>query len=367
MKKIKVLIIYHRIGYGGANKMLAFLANTLSNRGFEVTIYTYESNENSHYKLDEKIVLIKEHKYYRRSHKNKVFQFINVVRYIFRLKPDIVISFMSTSNFFATIGSRLCGVPNIVSERGNPKSERGVFAWLKHKSLLFARGAVFQTEGAREYFSNSLQKRSTIIPNPVMNIDIEAQDWNKRLNEIVFVARFDIRQKRQDVMVNAFAIVAKKYKDYKLIFYGDGDDMLEIKNLVNTLSLTNKVIFKGKIDNVLSNIVNSKIFVLSSDYEGIPNALIEAMSLGLTCISTDCEPGGARFLIKNYKNGILVPKGNSQLLAEAIKYLIDNPIIAEEIGNNAKNIKKRFNKEKIQNMWIDYIYQIIATYNKGNK
>jgi glycosyltransferase involved in cell wall biosynthesis len=364
MKKLKVLMIYHQIGYGGANKMLAFLANTLSSRGFEVHIYTYESNEEPHYKLNERIHLIKEKKYYKRSHKNKVYQFINVIKHIGKLKPDIVISFMSTSNFFATIGARLNGVPNIISERGNPESEKGVFAWLKQKSLLFTRGAVFQTEGAKVYFPRVIQERSIVIPNPVMDINREALSWDERHDEIVFVARFEIKQKRQDIMVKAFQKIAKKYESYKLIFYGEGQDMEEIVNLVNSLSLNDRVIFKGKVENVVDEIINSKLFVLSSDYEGIPNALIEAMSLGLTCISTDCDPGGARLLIKNNINGVLIPKGNDESLSEAIDYLINNPNIAEEIGKNARSIQKIFKKEKIQDMWVDYISKIVSIHCK---
>lgn len=360
MSKIKVMMVFHSIGYGGADKMFAYIANTLSKHQFEVSIYTYESNEEPHYQLENNIKVIKETKYFNRSNMNKIFQLLNTRRNIKRYKPDIVISFMSTSNFFSVIGTRFSGIPVLISERGNPGIERGFFSWIKQKTLIFSEAAVFQTEGAKEYFPKILQKKSRIIPNPVLATSVKVPPWDERGNEISFVSRFDIKQKRHDVVIAAFKKVSTIYPEYKLVFYGDGQDEPEVRKLVNNYSLNEKVIFKGKVNDVIKQIAHSKLFVMSSDFEGIPNALIEAMSLGLPCISTDCDPGGARFLIENHVNGILVPKGDSDALAEAIMNLLKNPHFADNLGQQAREINHEYSEEKIQQKWIEYIKNVVS-------
>jgi len=178
-------------------------------------------------------------------------------------------------------------------------------------------------------------------------------------NEISFVGRFEIKQKRQDIMLKAFHLVQKEIKDIKLVFYGDGEDVNVIKTMVNNLKLNDKIVFRGKVDNVESHIYNSKLFVLTSDYEGIPNSLIEAMSLGLPCISTDCDPGGARLLIKDNINGLLVPKGDEKKIAEAILFLLRNPVSAYKIGQEARKILEEYSEDKIIYLWKTYIEKII--------
>lgn len=365
MSGMKVFMVFHSIGYGGADKMFAYIANTLSIKGFKVFIYTYESLDTPHYNLNESITLIREEKHYKRSHLNKIFQLINTRRHIRGIKPSIVVSFMSTSNFFSIISTRFTGIPALVSERGYPIAEKGLFSWIKKKSLIFAEAAVFQTEGAKRLYPRKLQINSKVIPNPVMSVDISLSSWNKRKKEISFVARFDINQKRQDIMVEAFREVSLKFPDYKLVFYGDGPDEKIIRKLVDSYHLTDKVIFKGKVDNVIGHLKQSKIFVISSDFEGIPNALVEAMSIGLPCVSTDCEPGGARMLINNNQNGILVPPNNSNSLAKAIMYLLENPSAAESMGIMAKQINDKYSEDKIQNEWVTFVNEVIKKTNKN--
>jgi len=359
MDKKKVLIIYHKIGYGGANKMLTFLANRLVKGNFDVSVYTYASNEEPTYKLHDKITLIKENRVSHNYLFRRFIELFKVVKMIHRQKPDVVISFLTNSNVFSIIGTRFTKIPVIISERGDPRAEKGLLAKIKQSFFSLAEGAVFQTEGAKNFFPNKLQNRSTIIPNPVLMPDIKIQKWEDRKNEIYFVARFDIKQKRQDIMIKAFAKIAARYPDMILVFYGDGDDIDRINELVVNYNLKGRVVFKGKVNNIIDQISTSKIFVLTSDFEGIPNALIEAMSLGLPCVSTDCEPGGARLLIKNGINGILVPKADIDAIANSIAFFIENSEIADKLGNKAKDICNDFSPENIEKAWVKYIEKII--------
>src|SRR5690606_37218842 len=145
-------------------------------------------------------------------------------------------------------------------------------------------------------------------------------------------------QKNQQLLVNAFAKISNEYPDYKLEIFGEGElrDLLEEQ--ISKLNLEGKVILRGTTNTLFDEIIDASLFVLSSDFEGMPNALMEAMSLGLPCISTDCKPGGAKELIENKVNGLLSNRLSEKNLYECIKYMLENPTKAEMMGIEAKNI-----------------------------
>ena len=89
----------------------------------------------------------------------------------------------------------------------------------------------------------------------------------------------------------------------------------------------------------------ARLFVLPSDFEGMPNALMEAMSLGLPCVSADCRPGGARTLIEDGVNGLIVPMRNPQAMAEKIEYLLNNPEQAERVAKEARKLGETHTNE----------------------
>ena len=170
--------------------------------------------------------------------------------------------------------------------------------------------------------------------------------------KIVCVARLDIYQKRQDVVINAFKTIADKYDEYILELYGDGieEDEKTLKELAKSCP---RIHFKGKTRDIVGAIQNASIAVLCSDFEGIPNSLLEYMSLGIPSISTDCSPGGAAMIIENYKNGILVNRNSPEDLASAISYMIDNPSEAERMGQEGCKVVSRFSEQKIKNDWLN--------------
>lgn len=358
MGKKRILFITSELVYGGAEKMTAFLINSLSEEGYSVVVYSYEGKE-SNYSLDSRVEFIAEENIFANYFTRRFIQVLQVRKKVKEINPDVVISFLTNQNVFSIIGTRFTKIPVIISERGDPNINVSILARLKYKFYNFAEGLVFQTEDAKRYFNKRIQNKSVVIPNPVTSQgSYQPVNFTQRKNEIAYVARFEIKQKRQDLMIKAFKKVADKYDDLKLTFYGDGPDMLIIKNMVEEYNLTDKVDFLGKVDEIPNTIRDSKMFVLTSDYEGIPNALIEAMSVGLPVIATDCSPGGAKLLINNKQNGILVSRGDSSEIAEAITYFLENPEIAEKYGNEAVKIKDTFSPQKIINSWVDYINRI---------
>ncbi|WP_066633810.1 glycosyltransferase [Desulfolucanica intricata] len=353
---INILFIIHRLSYGGAEKILTFLANKLSiDGGFRVYIYTYEDTCKYHV-LHDAVSFIGENDVAKMRFIRRFKQVIQMKRVIKRVKPDIIISFLTMSNFLSVLAGKLTYTPVIISERGDPYQYTSFWDKIFCFINSFADGAVFQTDAARKFYPRRLQKKSTVIANPVFIKDESViANLDSPANEIAFVARFEIVQKRQDIMVQAFKIVNEKYPEMVLKFYGDGPDLDYVKNMVESMGLKDKVIFMGLSNNPTKDISNARVFVLSSDYEGIPNALIEAMAIGMPVVSTDCSPGGARLLIENEVNGLLVPAGDYLAIAQAIIRYIENPDFARQCGNAAKQIKTKYAPEKIINQWKEYV------------
>jgi glycosyltransferase involved in cell wall biosynthesis len=167
------------------------------------------------------------------------------------------------------------------------------------------------------------------------------------------------------MLIRAFAYIYKKHKDYKLIIYGNGSMKEELKTYASQLLPRRSFVFESASEEILKKINDAGIFVLSSDYEGLPNALIEAMAIGLPCVSTDCPSGGPRMLIDNYKNGILVDVADEEALAMALNEIILNKNLADKLGKNAKKIRFRLEEEKIINEWENFFEEIINNYNKN--
>ena len=158
-------------------------------------------------------------------------------------------------------------------------------------------------------------------------------------------------QKNYPLLLSAFSKISKKHPDYKLRIFGQGIVLPELQKLVLDLGIVNNVTFEGFCANVHESIKNSDIFVLSSDFEGMPNALLEAMAMGFPVISTDCPAGGPAELIKNEENGILVPVGDEEKLVKALEKMIDNVTLKEKVSNAAKEISVTHSVENIVKIW----------------
>ncbi|MFC3773503.1 glycosyltransferase [Paenibacillus sp. GCM10012303] len=353
-----VLFIIHRLSYGGAEKNLTFVANELSRKGFKVHVFTYEDVV-QHYSLDENVIHITEKNISNTRGIRRFVQIFQIKKVIKVIKPDVVISFLNFPNLLSILATRFTSTPVIISERADPYRRNGLFDIIRQYTYRFADGAVFQTDGARDYFNKILVNKSCVIPNPVIR-KFTDETVVERKNEISFVARFELVQKRQDLMLLAFRKVVDKYPDIKLVFYGDGPDEKYVQEMVDRLNLYEHVRFEGVVDHVAEKVRYSRMFVLTSDYEGIPNALIEAMSVGVPVVATDCSPGGARMLIEDNVNGRLVPRGDINEIYNAIIFLIENEQIAEDYGRKATEVVERFTPSKVISMWEEYINKLIG-------
>ena len=219
----------------------------------------------------------------------------------------------------------------IVSERADP-SGTGFFAKHRKKTFAFANGFVFQTEGAKACFSEDIQKRGFVIPNSINRSEVEVVPFADRKKKIVCVGRFELKQKRQDVLIKAFEIFYEKHPEYELVFYGDGEDMQASKAMADSSKASKNIMFPGAVKPIEQYIKDASMLVMPSDYEGIPNAIIEAMNMEIPVVSTDCRPGGARMLLGENEYGRVVPIGDFEGLAREMCYVADNYEAAQELS-----------------------------------
>ena len=272
---------------------------------------------------------------------------------------DVVISFMRDSNFRAILATRFLKTKNLISVRIDPKiGYKSKKTALIAKMLYpFADGCVFQTQEAQAWFSTSIQKKSRIILNPISPSFLSVQGNPLSEKRVVACGRLGA-QKRFDLLINAFAKIACKHPEFVLEIYGTGDKEQELREQIRRLNKDAQIRLMGRCEDVPNAIKDASAFVLSSDFEGLPNALMEAMALGLPVISTDCGGGGARALIEDGLDGWIVPCGDVQALANAMDACLSDPEEAKHRGNAAGEKAKGFSAERVVAQWEAYLKEL---------
>ena len=276
-------------------------------------------------------------------------------------KPDIVISFCNKANFRASLSMVGINIPLLVSVRNDPKMDYAPYALMTSIMSKRANGCVFQTNTAKAWFSGKLQGKSKIIINPIddryINVEYAGRD---DVDRIATVGRIS-KQKNQLLILQAMDSLREKYPKLVLEIYGSdfGDGTKEILDrYIVEHNLTERVKFMGVCDN-LETRLQGAIFVLSSDYEGMPNALMEAMAIGMPVVATDCPCGGPRDLIRDGNNGFLFDVGDARELAGSLNILLSDKDKRLSLGMAAMKIRKQADSKTIYSQWKEYITEII--------
>lgn len=366
-EKMKILFCIDSMTKGGAERVISNLSNYLINSGYDVNILTIV-NSNIEYDINLKVNLeFLENKFINvRNEKNgklkKISNFVKRIKLmnkaVNRINPDIIISFLPYTSFITL--KAIKNIPIIVSVRNDPQIEYSskIYNFLMKKLYPRADGFVYQTEDAKKYFENIVNVESDIIPNPINEQFVVSQEFQgERKKEIVSIGRL-FKQKNHQLLIDAFADLANELLNYNLIIYGEGEDREKLQGIIKDKKLENRIFLPGNIKDVKEKIYDAKMFVLSSNYEGMPNALMEAMALGIPVIATDCPCGGPKFLINNNNNGILIDVGNKEQLKKAILKIIKDTEFSQKISHNAIEISQKLAPEKINKKWEDFIIEI---------
>lgn len=357
---MNITIFISGVTGGGAEKVACTLASYLTENKHEVDMLTM-SDEEATYFLSPKVkrtCLLHERE--RKNYLyNNLLRILRLVKYILTHKPDCYTILLPDNILIFNMVRFLTKSKLIASERVDPNAYT---AEMQHKLKKVAKnfdGWVFQTQIQRDWYGSTTGTAKTIIIPNAINPDVIKPYQKRARNTNIVTAGRLTEQKNQKLLIDAFGKIADKHATSKLVIYGDGPKREELQAQIENMGLTNRVSLPGYSPNVTESVSESNMFVLSSDYEGMPNALMEAMALGVPCVSTDCGGGGARFLIENGKNGLLVPIQDADALAEAMDRILSDKVYAESLGQEAYKLGKKLAPDVIYGNWEKFIEDIV--------
>lgn len=341
----KIAFVSNRLYGGGSERVLVTIANSFAEKEYDVSIISFQDSKKC-YAISEKIRV-----FTLENEKSKLKRIVKIRNLIHQIKPDVVIAFEYFVNIQVILACLGLNVRVIVSERNDPAREGGQFpkSLFRNISYLFCDVLVCQTPDAKDYFPKSIQKHASVIPNPIK--EGLPEPWRgERNREIVNFCRLE-KQKNLPLLIDAFEMFHKKHPDYILKIYGDGTERESLLQYIHDKNLQDFVILHPAVSDIHERILKSAMFVSSSDYEGLSNSMLEAMAIGLPTICTDCPCGGARMMIQDMENGLLVQINDSQKLCEAMCAIVDEPELAQKLSSNSIRLKEALSVEKIVEMW----------------
>lgn len=350
---MKIMMVITGMHSGGAERVMATLCNELVKRHRVLLLVLKDAA--SDYQLAETIELVGGNV----TNQNVIDSVRVVKKQIEQWKPDVVLSFMTKTNIIA-LGAKLLSkikVPFVIAERANPYNAKKVFRIIRKYLYPLADGCVFQTVQAQAYYKDILKAESVVLRNP-LNPDFKVEAYTgPRKKKIVTAGRLSV-EKNQKLLIESFSRIADKYPEYTVELYGDGPLYPDLDKQIREAGLENRVLLMGRKNQIHEHIKDAELFVLPSNSEGMPNALIEAMALGLPSIATDCPIGGSAVIVRHGENGMLIPMNDPQALAEVMDRLLSDQAFAEKLRMNAVRVVDDFETEKVCGLWEEYLKKV---------
>ncbi|MBO4897226.1 MAG: glycosyltransferase family 4 protein [Clostridia bacterium] len=361
---MRLAFISGNLTNGGAQRVISVVSSRLAERGHEVYLYVFSRGEKE-YGVSDKVYLT----YMAQSKEeyekiSSLKRFRNLREFLKESKPQAAVGFMEAGYalYMASLG---LPVKRISAIRANPKSvfsRKGLRAWLNRKWFDRSDAVAAQTEAQKCLLPGNLKAKACVIPNPVSDDALEnaKTEYGDKCLKLIMAGRL-VAVKNYPMVFEAVSKVHEKYPGITLDIYGSGKLQDELQEKIGGMGLSNSIKLCGWSENTAEEFKKRDIYILSSDNEGMPNSLMEAMAVGLPCISTDCETGPAD-LIKDKENGFLIPCGDSGALADRIIKLVE--MTKEErqtMGERAhKTMQNGFGSDIIAQKWEKFFEEIIG-------
>ena len=358
---MKICFCLASLGSGGAERVVTLLANRMNAMGHQIEIICLKYDD-MYYQTDKGVKVV------FAEHLGKSVPELRWLRkHVREEKPDVMIAFTEGVYCFTIAALLGIKIPVIASERLDPTAMTWKRNLLKRLLLPYADWLVVQTKTIKEYFPKSIQKKISVIYNPVnlpqtssLTTDPSPKGEGSgksegKMNRIISVARL-FPQKNQEMIIKAFAQIVIKYPDWKLVIYGEGPLRAELEAVVSSFKMQESVLLPGRTEHVVEELRKSKIFCLSSDYEGMSNSMIEAICVGLPIVST--KVSGTDELIEDGINGYRVEIGDERGMANALEKLIQNEEMMKQMAEKNKQKAVLFHLDTIMNEWMELINQV---------
>lgn len=361
---MKIGFLIQHLESGGAERAASSLACEMAQKGVDTEIITF-NNRNQFYSINDEVTLVDMDLAPLPAGKlarlfGCIKRALKVRKTVKSRKLDALICMSNTMSGYGVFVTAFTKTKTIGTERANPyKYMTGPVAKAVRKiSSVLSDGYVFQTRAAAEYFPVSAQEKGVVIPNAVFNPVIDEIEPCENRQKIIYGVGRLIREKRFDILIDAFAAVREKHGDYKLVIFGEGALEQELNQKIESMGLSDCAVLAGANPAALKFVAKGTAFVLTSESEGMPNALMEAMAAGVPSISSRC-PMGPEELIENGENGVLVSVGSVDEVVAALNRIIENPDFADKLSKNAREILYTHNISAVTDEWISYAQSII--------
>lgn len=351
----RICFVINDLRCGGAERVITFLANKLCQE-YDVSLVTVTGYSDNFYKCDEKVKYYAIEKLFGSIEERHSIRVNRLRSFFCEIKPDIIISFLDLAVAYSFLSKPLYS-KFIVSERNLPglKNDDPFIEANKQRAYKSADAIVTQSIGASSYYFD-INPRVFVIRNP-MWVDQSALPYQDRKDKIVAIGRLS-SQKNYPMMLKAFELFARQNPTYSLHIFGMeyfGRD--ELEKLASELGIEKQVFFEGVKEDICSSICDAKLYLLSSNWEGMPNGMLEAMAMGLVCIVTNCSYGISE-IITNKENAILIDVNDYKAMASAMEKCAKDNFYSESISNNAKKICEILSPQKIIGQWHSLIKSI---------
>lgn len=355
----RIVIVLPALSAGGSEQAVSAIASTWAERGREVSVVTFEPRGTPVFhplhprvRLEQLGLPITKTGAVRGAFNSA--RRVLLLRALFRrIRPNLVISFLTRTNIVTLLAARGLGFPVVVSERNNPKLQAfgRAWEWLRRTTYPHAFGLVTMTRGAMATFPAEMRRRSWVIPNQiVLPHDLAPRRDGRTL---AAVGRL-VPQKGFDLLLPAFARVAAAHPDWKLVIWGEGPERGRLEALRAELGLEGRVEMPGVTGRAGAWIETTDVFVLSSRYEGWGIVLLEAMAAGLPVVSFDCDFGPAD-MITDGTDGLLVPNGDIEALAAALSRTLGDAELRQRLGAAAAASARRFEGGRVMALWDEVV------------
>jgi GalNAc-alpha-(1->4)-GalNAc-alpha-(1->3)-diNAcBac-PP-undecaprenol alpha-1,4-N-acetyl-D-galactosaminyltransferase len=366
-----ILLVVSSLSAGGAERVISEMAAWWAARNQRVTVLTFAGTDQDHYLLSpgvERIAL----DFWKRANSllqaidKRIYRFLRLRASVIRAHPDVVVSFIDVTNMRTLTGLLGTGIPVIVSERIDPRHHPIGYFWRISRRILYplAQALVVQTRSVAAWASHVVPERKIhVISNfirPLPGRTGRSSDTEPEQPYVLAIGRLD-RQKGHDLLIRAFAATGAARSGWRLVILGEGPERPNLERLASELGIQGAVSMPGVVREPAEWLYKARLFVLSSRYEGFPNALLEAMACGCAVIAADC-PSGPAEIVRDGENGLLVPAEDVHALSSAMLSLMGDEGLCRRLGTQALQVRSAFSQDSVMALWDDLIGNVLNSW-----